>query len=339
MMKKVLWTLSTSLVLCFSTLVGLYYLIASPPLHLWYKSLPSAGSSSVYVPGAYGTCHSVLNGYHWLLSVSLLILVISTPNIIPEYLFCTFAGSGFAGFWYHLGTLNQMRDDLHDFDYYCYSSGCLSVVLSFMNTTVDKAATTALHLQDSWRIGRLSSYELVHHFLQALVPEEHDYSMQHFLPRIKVLVTTANDGVQVRQASNRQELVDLLIKTTWIPFVTGHGVVRDSDDDRYPKTGRRNTNSTNRNTDDGGGGGTRGGGGDVYLDGGFSRRLHPPCQYSIHVPTKWSTIVHTLNPGLSDALLKQFWDMGVSNGHPLVGAADNQKQAESSDRDRRKKWI
>jgi hypothetical protein len=221
-----------------------------------------------------------------------------------------FAGSGFAGFWYHLGTLHQMHDDLHDYDYYCYSSGCLSVVLSFMNTTVDSAAQTALHLQDSWRSGRLSSYDLVHHFLQALVPEEHDYSMRHFLPRIKVLVTTANDGVQVREAANRQELVDLLIKTTWIPFVTGQGVVRYSDDDSIDNT--NNSNSTGRNR---GVGDSRG---DVYLDGGFSRRLHPPCRYSIHVPTKWSTIVHTLNPGLSDVRLKQFWDMGVSNGHPLL---------------------
>lgn len=35
-------------------------------------------------------------------------------------------GSGFSGFWFHLGVLQKLSHKLHDYDFYCYSSGCLS---------------------------------------------------------------------------------------------------------------------------------------------------------------------------------------------------------------------
>jgi hypothetical protein len=37
-------------------------------------------------------------------------------------------GGGFSGFWFHLGYLQTFGDrhDLHDYDYYCFSAGCLS---------------------------------------------------------------------------------------------------------------------------------------------------------------------------------------------------------------------
>jgi hypothetical protein len=43
--------------------------------------------------------------------------------------FCCFRhqGGGFSGFWFHLGYLHSIHpNDLHSFDYYCFSAGCLS---------------------------------------------------------------------------------------------------------------------------------------------------------------------------------------------------------------------
>jgi hypothetical protein len=39
-------------------------------------------------------------------------------------------GGGFSGFWFHLGYLHSVHpNDLHSFDYYCFSAGCLSTYL------------------------------------------------------------------------------------------------------------------------------------------------------------------------------------------------------------------
>jgi hypothetical protein len=42
-------------------------------------------------------------------------------------------GSGFPGFWFHLGYLHSFADrhDLYDYDYYCFSASCLSKFLFF----------------------------------------------------------------------------------------------------------------------------------------------------------------------------------------------------------------
>lgn len=36
---------------CLANLVLVYFLLASPPIHLFYEGVPAAGPSSVYVPG------------------------------------------------------------------------------------------------------------------------------------------------------------------------------------------------------------------------------------------------------------------------------------------------
>jgi hypothetical protein len=197
------------------------------------------------------------------------------------------AGAGFSGFWYHLG-LFQSVPNLKDYDYYCYSSGCLSLLLAFLNTTVDSAYETCSSIQTSSLAGNLSQYELVDYFLDEFAPESVESAvLEDFLPRLNVLVTTANAGVEIQTPTNRRELVDLLVKTTWIPFVTGRGVMVDDDGH--------------------------------YLDGGFSRVLHPKCDHEVYVPVTWNTFIHTLNPGFDRRLVNEFWEMGqATEGHPFT---------------------
>lgn len=71
----------------FIAFVALSYLVACPPMHWFYEVGEDAGPASIYLPGG-----------------------------------------GFSGFWFHLGYLYSFseKNDLHDYDFYCFSAGCLS---------------------------------------------------------------------------------------------------------------------------------------------------------------------------------------------------------------------
>lgn len=111
---------------------------------------------------------------------------------------------------------------------------------------------------------------MVNCFLKELIPFD-------FLPRLNVLVTSIRDGVQVSSPQNHSELVGALVKTTWIPFVTGSTLHKEQ-----------------------------------FLDGGYSRVLHPPCNYSVWVPTTFDVTIHTLNPGFGRSKVDEFFEMGRS---------------------------
>jgi hypothetical protein len=106
-----------------------------------------------------------------------------------------------------------------------------------------------------------------------------------FLPRLQ----RARDDRERWCGNQIAEIVGSL-KTTWIPFVTGRGVLAD----------------------DGG----------HYLDGGFSRVLHPKCDHEVYVPVTWNTFIHTLNPGFDRKLVNEFWEMGqATKGHPFTDSS------------------
>lgn len=90
------------------SLVTLYYVLSSPPLHFFYDIAPAVGTSTIYIPGKYSMWQSCLL---WDLHAHVLLL--------------RFLGGGFSGFWFHLGLL-QSIDKVEDYDYYCFSSGCFS---------------------------------------------------------------------------------------------------------------------------------------------------------------------------------------------------------------------
>lgn len=208
------------------------------------------------------------------------------PNIsLTECSSLPLKGAGFSGFWYHMGLWASSRALMDDYDYYCYSSGCLSLLLAFMNTTVDTAYSTSLSIQEAWMDGNMTRYDMVDSFLEDLVAEDAADRIEHFLPRLTILLTTAGNGVEMRKASDRQELVDLLIKTTWIPLFTGNGILQKD--------------------------------GEAYLDGGFSRVLHPPCEFTARVPVTFNTFIHSLNPGLRRETVFELYEMGRATSLPF----------------------
>jgi hypothetical protein len=150
--------------------------------------------------------------------------------------------------------------------------------MAFMNTTLQDAADTAHSIQTLWMAGHLSRYDLVDRFIDNLLVDED--SITHLLDRLHVLVTTKKNGVAVEKASNSAHLKELLLKTTFIPFITGRGMGYAGD-------------------------------GDYFLDGGFSRTLHPKCNIELWIPlTLWDITQHTLNPALDRDKVEGFWLTG-----------------------------
>ncbi|GKY93911.1 hypothetical protein MPSEU_000358000 [Mayamaea pseudoterrestris] len=236
--------------------------------------------------GILAACLYTVGGlYHLVLSPPLHLLYERSPPAGPSSVYVP--GSGFSGFWYHLGLFQGLDQELTSYNYYCYSSGCLSLVLAFLNTTIDETVDACYEIQNGWMQGELSRFDMVNHFLNRLVTPTDVNRIEHVLHQLNIIVTTASRGVEIVQPSNRSDLIDLLIKTTWIPIVTGQGVALEQDGERY-------------------------------LDGGFSRVLHPPCNHSVWVPTTWTTFVHSLNPGLGREAVYQLFEMGKSADHPLL---------------------
>ena len=159
-----------------------------------------------------------------------------------------------------------------------------------MNHTADNVMDAALLSQERWQGNHISRFDLVENFLETLVPIDDSYEeaqLQQILSKIHILVTTSENGVEVLQATNRDELLDLMIKTTWVPALTGWGFLTDHKD--------------------------------VYLDGGFSRYLHPECEYVLELPMVWETLVHTFTPSLSRETIRELWNVGYEYKYGFQG--------------------
>lgn len=158
----------------------------------------------------------------------------------------------------------------------------LGILAVLMNNTADSVMDAALSSQRKWQEGRITRFDLVEDFLEGLVPGQHDRGedqlLSQALSRIRVLVTTGKNGVEILRASDREELLDLSIKTTFVPALTGWGFLLDEQD--------------------------------VYLDGGFSRFLHPECEHQLELPVVWETLVHTFTPSLSRETIQELWNAG-----------------------------
>jgi len=197
--------------------------------------------------------------------------------------------------------------------------GILSV---FLNRSLDDVYNFASNAQNAWRKEqKISRFDLVDYFFDELVPQtidDHDFgsnnttttststiantNLESFLPRIKILVTTISDGYQVVEAKNRQELKEHIMKTTFVPYLTGWGLflrtnTNDDDDDDMQ----------------------------FYLDGGFSRMLHPKCDIELHVPIMIETLFDTFNPSLTHKQVTKLYKKGYE--YELYDDNDNEQQS------------
>ena len=161
----------------------------------------------------------------------------------PLFHFHFFQGGGFSGFWWHLGALDAMVsssseeeeslvDDPLQYEYYCYSSGCLSLFVALMQVAnLDATLDTCFNIQAQWESGNITTYDMVDQFVEELIltsgtgdvddpqrQRQQQRRMFEILNRVNILVTTpyGTHGVVSTKATNQTELRSLLVKTTWM---------------------------------------------------------------------------------------------------------------------------
>merc|ERR1711862_895961 len=166
--------------------------------------------------------------------------------------------------------------------------GCLGVLSILTNSSVNDVMDHAFHAQNLWSNNEISPYDLVSIFIDRLLESmEKNYqdegSMNELVfNRMNIITTTLGIGTNIRKANNKEELRELMLQTTWIPFITGKGL-SIVDQNGYK-----------------------------HIDGGFSRYLHPKCQtYLSSMPFRLD-FLWTLSPNLSEEKVLELWNDGLS---------------------------
>lgn len=197
-------------------------------------------------------------------------------------------------------------------NFYCFSSGCLSLVLAAHHReTVYEAATS---VQEDFMTHRtLAQYNVVESFLNRTLLHKNKCGLagsdescrisnwiDDLLPNLHIMISSWNSGVRLEVASSLEELIDLLLQTTYIPLVTGPPRMLETNN------------------------------GDFVLDGGFSRMLHPACGTTVAVPLlDRRHLLHSLNPAMSKESIWDFWEdgklaaEGIRRGDALLASETN----------------
>lgn len=190
-------------------------------------------------------------------------------------------GSGFAGFWFTLGRLHSMKR-LEEKNFYCYSSGCLGVLSVLTNTSVDDMMDHAFTVKNSWKNGEITTYDIVPEFVNRLITAfDNDGINGLVLDRLNIITTTFGVGTNIQKANTTHELREMLLQTTFIPFITGKGLSIEEN-------------------------------GNKHIDGGFSRYSHPKCQTYLAMPFRMD-FIWTLSPNLSKEKVLELWNAGFSH--------------------------
>ena len=191
------------------------------------------------------------------------------------------------------------------------------VVATLTGRSRDEMLALALDAQRLWREGEIGRYDVVPRFVDGLL--RLDGNERHgagegtgdgarearnattrnlptaldadLLSKIHVITTRQPKGhLAVRHAVRTPRAVaalrEMLVQTTWIPYVTGGGLWAPAD-------GRT---------------------GDRHADGGFSALGHPACAARLGLPFLGDLFWNTLNANLGRDKVEKFWDAGVAFG-------------------------
>lgn len=203
-------------------------------------------------------------------------------------------GAGFSGYWFTLGRLKSIPDPASK-SYYCYSAGCLGVVATLADKNMQEMSDLAFGVQRKWKEGRLDRYDVVSHFVDGLLFNSSIknatapiMSDANLLSKINVITSAkAIMGVRpvIRTPQSIDELRDMLLHTTWIPWATGDGLwVEDV------LTGNH------------------------HMDGAFSATTHPRCTHQLSLPFMLDLFLNILNVNLGRDKVEKYWNAGVELG-------------------------
>ena len=211
-------------------------------------------------------------------------------------------GAGFSGYWFTLGRLKSIPDP-ESKSYYCYSAGCLCVVATLADKSMQEMSDLAFGVQRKWKEGALDRYDVVSHFVDGLlfdsgVADQESNAMKNatapimsdanLLSKINVITSAkAIMGVRsvIRTPQSIDELRDMLLHTTWIPWATGDGLWAED-----VLTGNH------------------------HMDGAFSATTHPRCTHQLSLPFMLDLFLNILNVNLGRDKVEKYWNAGVELG-------------------------
>lgn len=203
-------------------------------------------------------------------------------------------GAGFSGFWFTLGRL-QSIPDLSERSFYCFSAGCIGVVAALGNHSMEEIYEKAYDAQTKWKGGHISRHDIVEYFLNDLLygnplanassPPQIDASVLHKVN----IITTARVGAfglktEIRTPTNLEELHEMLLQTTWIPFAVGSQLWHYGAD------------------------------GVAHMDGAFLAFTHPRCGTNLGLANDLDLILNILNVNLGRDKVEKLWNAGLSHG-------------------------
>jgi hypothetical protein len=195
-------------------------------------------------------------------------------------------GGGFSGFWFTLGRLRSIPDP-ETKNFYCYSAGCLGVVATLSNYTMEEMYGIAYDIQNRWKQGSVAHFNVVESFLDDLLFGDGSNSSifvrEDLLARLNIITTVKGNwfglNAVVRKPESLEHLHEMLLQTTWIPYATG---------------------------------------GDLWLkdhmDGAFTVSHHPKCEHSVGISSDFELVANIVNVNLGRDKVEKFYNAGLALG-------------------------
>jgi hypothetical protein len=196
-------------------------------------------------------------------------------------------GGGFSGFWFTLGRLRSIPDPSTK-NFYCYSAGCLGVVATTLNYTMEETYDMALDIQNRWKRGEVDHFDVVKTFLDDLLFGDRSISPlfggeSYLASRLNIITTVKGKwgglDYDVRKPSSLEDLHEMLLQTTWIPYATGA--------DLWLKD---------------------------HMDGAFTAGQHPPCAHSVGIASDLDLFANIVNVNLGRDKVEKFYQAGLALG-------------------------
>jgi hypothetical protein len=171
----------------------------------------------------------------------------------------------------------------------------MGVVATLQDMKLKDVYREAVHIQNQWKSGEIDRYEVTTHFVSWLLSNPtlrnstDTVSVERMLASLRIITSAPNGwwGVRpvIRTPASLEELHEMLIQTTWIPFATGR---------RIWHAGGHN-------------------------DGAFTSPLHPGCDYHVGLTASslfnsLDVLLNVVNVNLSPQKVEKFWRAGVAQG-------------------------
>jgi hypothetical protein len=196
------------------------------------------------------------------------------------------SGGGFSGFWFSLGRLRTIPEP-ETKTFVCYSAGCLGVVATLSNYSMEQLYEPASRIQKRVWDGSVHRYNVVETFVDFILdnsPVLMGSNSSSIFSKLHIVTSVPDPQfgfhAAIQTPTDVSDLKKLLMQTTWIPLAVGS---------HFSHLG--------------------------HLDGIFSAFQHPTCKHQVGLAwTNAELMMNTLNVNLGPESVERLWDMGLEYG-------------------------